>query len=178
MPIACLSRKCESTNIFGPCRALLGNSQLRGFAMRSAQRPTLVRPKVSFGIRLKSTYPLSSGRVLPPYRMLLGALVPWIGGAVLVGAFDSVEGPFSVGGLFAYGNEADPVASGLGVKVHPHVLRHACGFALANKGHETRALQACLGHRNIQHTVRYTELAPDRFKDFWRQELGWIKSSP
>jgi site-specific recombinase XerD len=48
------------------------------------------------------------------------------------------------------------------------VLRHACGFALANKGHDTRALQAYLGHRNIQHTVRYTELSPDRFKDFWR----------
>jgi site-specific recombinase XerD len=42
------------------------------------------------------------------------------------------------------------------------------GFALANKGHDTRALQAYLGHRNIQHTVRYTELSPDRFKDFWR----------
>ena len=44
----------------------------------------------------------------------------------------------------------------------------ACGFALANKGHDTRALQAYLGHRNIQHTVRYTELSPGRFKDFWR----------
>jgi len=51
---------------------------------------------------------------------------------------------------------------------NPHMLRHACGFALANAGHDTRALQAWLGHRNIQHTVRYTELAPDRFKDFWR----------
>ena len=50
----------------------------------------------------------------------------------------------------------------------PHMLRHACGFALANKGHDTRALQTYLGHKNIQHTVRYTELAPDRFKDFWR----------
>ena len=53
-------------------------------------------------------------------------------------------------------------------KPHPHMLRHACGFALASKGHDTRALQAYLGHRNIQHTVRYTELSPDRFKDFWR----------
>jgi site-specific recombinase XerD len=43
------------------------------------------------------------------------------------------------------------------------MLRHACGFAVANKGQDTRALQAYLGHRNIQHTVRYTEL-----KDFWR----------
>jgi integrase len=49
-----------------------------------------------------------------------------------------------------------------------HMLRHGCGYALANAGHDTRALQAWLGHRNIQHTVRYTELAPDRFKDFWR----------
>src|SRR5262249_24546110 len=50
----------------------------------------------------------------------------------------------------------------------PHMLRHACGFKLANDGHDTRALQHYLGHKNIQHTVRYTEMAPDRFKDFWR----------
>src|SRR5947207_2500205 len=42
--------------------------------------------------------------------------------------------------------------------VHPHMLRHGCGYALANAGHDTRALQAWLGHKNIQHTVRYTEL--------------------
>ena len=59
-------------------------------------------------------------------------------------------------------------AAELGFKTHPHMLRHACGFALANKGHDTRALQAYLGHKNIQHTVRYTELSLDRFKDFWR----------
>ena len=52
--------------------------------------------------------------------------------------------------------------------VHPHMLRHACGYALANRGHDTRALQAYLGHKNIQHTVRYTELSPTRFRDFWR----------
>lgn len=56
----------------------------------------------------------------------------------------------------------------LGFPVHVHMLRHACGFALANKGHDTRAIQDWLGHRSIQHTVRYTELAPTRFKDFWR----------
>ena len=59
--------------------------------------------------------------------------------------------------------------AGLGFKAYPHMLRHACGYALANKGHDTRALQAYLGHRNIQHTVRYTELTPTRFKDFWRE---------
>jgi len=52
--------------------------------------------------------------------------------------------------------------------IHPHMLRHACGFKLANDGHDTRAPQHYLGHKNIQHTVRYTEMAPDRFKDFWR----------
>ncbi len=59
------------------------------------------------------------------------------------------------------------VAAGLGLPVHPHMLRHACGFKLANDGQDTRAIQHYLGHRNIQHTVRYTELSADRFKDFW-----------
>lgn len=51
--------------------------------------------------------------------------------------------------------------------VHPHMLRHACGFKLANDGHDTRALQDYLGHRQIQHTVRYTEIAAGRFTRFW-----------
>jgi integrase len=59
-------------------------------------------------------------------------------------------------------------AAKLGIKVHAHMLRHACGYALANAGHDTRALQAYLGHRNIQNTTRYTALAQDRFKGFWR----------
>ena len=75
--------------------------------------------------------------------------------------------PFTTAG-FARMVERAGVEAKLGFPAHPHMLRHACGFALANKGHDTRALQAYLGHRNIQHTVRYTELSPDRFKDFWR----------
>jgi integrase len=59
-------------------------------------------------------------------------------------------------------------AAKLPFAVHPHMLRHACGFKLANDGHDTRSLQHYLGHKNIQHTVRYTEMSPDRFKDFWR----------
>ena len=58
-------------------------------------------------------------------------------------------------------------AAALGFPVHPHMLRHACGFKLANDGHDTRAIQHYMGHRNIQHTVRYTDLAPGRFKNFW-----------
>ncbi len=52
--------------------------------------------------------------------------------------------------------------------VHPHMLRHACGYKLAQAGQDTRAIQHYLGHKNIQHTVRYTQLSPDRFKEFWR----------
>ena len=58
--------------------------------------------------------------------------------------------------------------AGLPFQCHAHMLRHACGYALANAGHDTRSLQDYLGDRNIQHTVRYTELSPTRFKDFWR----------
>ena len=60
------------------------------------------------------------------------------------------------------------VAAKLGFKAHPHMFRHACGFRLANQRTDTRTLQAYLGHRNIQHTVRYTELSPTRFKNLWR----------
>jgi site-specific recombinase XerD len=82
--------------------------------------------------------------------------------------FTSERGaPFSTAGFARMVERARQAK--LAFKAHPHMLRHACGYALANKGHDTRALQACLGHRNIQHTVRYTELSPTRFKDFWRR---------
>ena len=79
--------------------------------------------------------------------------------------------PFTTAG-FARMVERAAKSASFGLKVHPHMLRHACGFALANAGHDTRALQAYLGHRNIQHTVRYTELAPDRFRNFWKADFG------
>jgi integrase len=83
--------------------------------------------------------------------------------------FTSERGsPFSTAGFAKLVARAGEAAK-LDFKVHPHMLRHACGFALANAGHDTRSLQAYLGHRNIQHTVRYTELSPTRFKDFWRR---------
>ena len=52
--------------------------------------------------------------------------------------------------------------------IHPHMLRHSCGFMYANMGKDTRSLQAFLGHRNINSTVRYTAMTPDRFR-------GWEK---
>jgi type 1 fimbriae regulatory protein FimB/type 1 fimbriae regulatory protein FimE len=82
--------------------------------------------------------------------------------------FTSERGvPFSTSG-FAHLVARAGKAAGIEFKVHPHMLRHACGFKLANDGHDTRSLQAYLGHKNIQHTVRYTELSPTRFKNFWR----------
>ena len=86
--------------------------------------------------------------------------------------FTSERGaPFSPAG-FARMIERAGIGAKLGFKAHPHMLRHACGYKLANDGHDTRALQAYLGHKNIQHTVRYTELAPTRFKRFLAQVIA------
>ena len=60
------------------------------------------------------------------------------------------------------------VNAGFKFTIHPHMLRHSTGFYLANKGIDTRAIQSYLGHANIMHTVKYTDLAPNRFKDFWQ----------
>jgi type 1 fimbriae regulatory protein FimB len=57
--------------------------------------------------------------------------------------------------------------AGLGSAVRPHMLRHSTGYKLANDAHDTRAIQHYLGHKNIQHTVRYTEMSPQRFNAFW-----------
>ena len=55
-----------------------------------------------------------------------------------------------------------------GFRSPQRVLRHSCGYKLANDGQDTRAIQHYLGHRSIASTVRYTKLAPDRFKGFWK----------
>lgn len=57
--------------------------------------------------------------------------------------------------------------AGIPFRVHPHQLRHACGYYLASQGHDTRAIQDYLGHKNIHHTVRYTQMSPKRFENFW-----------
>jgi len=75
--------------------------------------------------------------------------------------------PFSTRGFQAMVGRA-ATAAGFDMKIHPHMLRHSCGYKLANDGVDTRTIQGYLGHRSIQHTVRYTELAPTRFKSlFW-----------
>jgi integrase len=105
-----------------------------------------------------STHPLTGAELRALRRLQREVASPFV--------FVSERGsPFTVSG---FRRMIERAASGLAIKAHPHMLRHACGFKLANDGVDTRALQAYLGHRNIQHTVRYTELAPGRFKAFWR----------
>jgi integrase len=75
--------------------------------------------------------------------------------------------PFSTRGFQAMVERAGE-AAGFDMKLHPHMLRHACGYKLANDGVDTRTIQSYLGHKSIQHTVRYTELSPTRFKSLFR----------
>ena len=82
--------------------------------------------------------------------------------------FTSERGtPFTKRGFQAMVERAGD-ATKFDMKIHPHMLRHACGFKLANNGVDTRTIQAYLGHKSIQHTVRYTELAPTWFKSLFR----------
>ncbi|ENE3334789.1 tyrosine-type DNA invertase [Escherichia coli] len=60
--------------------------------------------------------------------------------------------------------------AGIKVNSHPHMLRHACGYALADRGVDTRLIQDYLGHRNIRHTVRYTASNAERFKNVWSKK--------
>jgi integrase len=78
-------------------------------------------------------------------------------------------GPMSVDGFQTLVRRISQAAA-LPFPVHPHMLRHACGFKLANDGHDTRAIQEWLGHKNIQHTTHYTQLTAKRFKDFWQND--------
>ena len=70
--------------------------------------------------------------------------------------------------MFNYLVAAIGQRAGLLLHVHPHMLRHSCGYALANQGRDTRLIQDYLGHKNVQHTVRYTRTAAARFEGLWR----------
>ena len=75
--------------------------------------------------------------------------------------------PLSVAGYQRMAARAGK-AAGFAFLIHSHMLRHSCGYKLANDGQDTRAIQHYLGHKSINSTVRYTALAPDRFKGFWK----------
>jgi type 1 fimbriae regulatory protein FimE len=111
---------------------------------------------------LPSTHPLTAGAIWARRRLKSRAPAD----AVYV-LLSERKGPLtdsSVRKMIAQAGEG----AALGFPVHPHQLRHSCGFKLANDKQDTRAIQLFLGHRNIQHTVKYTELAAGRFQDFWR----------
>ena len=110
-----------------------------------------------------STHPLTGTeiRALRKLKRLAGAS-PYV-------FLSERKGPLtdsSVRKMIAHAGEV----AALGFPVYPHQLRHACGYKLANDKQDTRAIQLFLGYRNIQHTVKYTELAAERFQDFWRDE--------
>jgi len=73
--------------------------------------------------------------------------------------------PFTRSGMAKMVERAGEEA-GFDFSVHMHMLRRACGYYYANRGEDTRALQLWLGHKSIQHTVRYSELSAERFKDW------------
>lgn len=75
------------------------------------------------------------------------------------------QGPLSINAVHKIVARAG-IEAGLEISTHPHMLRHGKGFELADRGIDTRAIQGYLGHKNIQHTVRYTQLASGRFKGF------------
>jgi site-specific recombinase XerC len=106
-----------------------------------------------------ATHPLT-GRELRALRRLQreqGSKSPFV--------FVSERGtPFSTQAMV----ERAARAAGFDMKIHPHMLRHSCGYKLANDGVDTRTIQSYLGHKSIQHTVRYTKLAPTRFKSLFR----------
>lgn len=79
--------------------------------------------------------------------------------------FKGQRGPMTPRG---FRNVCEAISKDTGVHLNSHALRHGCGYRLANAGRDTRSLQGYLGHKNIQHTVRYTELSPLRFRDFWK----------
>jgi type 1 fimbriae regulatory protein FimB/type 1 fimbriae regulatory protein FimE len=74
--------------------------------------------------------------------------------------------PFTVSGFGRMVQRAGEAAD-MPFQIHPHMLRHT-GYKLANDGQDTRAIRDYLGHQSIESTLRYTKLAPGRFKDFWR----------
>jgi site-specific recombinase XerD len=139
--------------------------------LRVSELVTLTWPQIDFaeGVihvrRVKngrpSTQPLRGGEI----RALRQLRRDWPVGQFVLQS--ERGGPWTAAG-FRKTLAAIGAAAGFPWLVHPHQLRHATGYKLANDGLDTRTLQQYLGHRSIQHTVRYTELAADRFAGLWQ----------
>jgi type 1 fimbriae regulatory protein FimE len=107
-----------------------------------------------------STHPLRGPELRALRRLLRNSSSPYV-------FTTERKGPLTTSAVRKITARSGEVAK-IGFPVHPHMLRHATGYYLANRGEDTRSIQAYLGHRNISHTVRYTELSPERFKGFWK----------
>jgi hypothetical protein len=139
---------------------------LRTFSLQATRSPRGMARSCSPGARSGPYSKVTS--IIPPYRRSPDARLQREQDPKSPFVFTSERGtPFTTAGFARMIERAGGTAD-LGFKAHPHMLRHACDYALANKGHDTRALQAYLGHRNIQHTVRYTELSPADSRVFGR----------
>jgi len=155
-----LDADCRSTMILMAFRHGLRASELCGLQWSDVEfeTATLHLRRAKGGIT--ATHPLLGDELRVLRNLKREAASPFV--------FVSERGaPFTVGG-HAKLIERAGIAAKLPFKAHPHMLRHACGYALANRSVDTRTLQSYLGHRSIQSTVRYTELAPGRFKNIWR----------
>jgi type 1 fimbriae regulatory protein FimE len=109
-----------------------------------------------------STHPLC-GPELRALRRLRREQLP-AGGYVFT---TERKGPLTASAVRKIMAEAGRAAE-ITMPLHPHMLRHSCGYKLAADGTDTRAIAAYLGHRRLENTARYTELAPGRFRDFWK----------
>ena len=88
--------------------------------------------------------------------------------------FTSQKGsPFTPNGVARMVERAGSKA-GLGFKAHPQMLRHACGYARANKGHDAKALQSYLGLKTIDYAVRYTKLPLNDGVAFVSREMSGV----
>lgn len=120
---------------------------------------------------IAGTHPIQGGRgqELRSLRALKRAMGDSITGAEPLGYIFRSErgGPLSADMVERIVARAGAIA-GLGFHVHPHMLRHGCGFKLANSGVDTRTIQAYLGHSQISSTVIYTALSAGRFKNLMR----------
>ncbi|MTD29415.1 tyrosine-type DNA invertase [Erwinia sorbitola] len=116
---------------------------------------------------LKTTHPLIESEIILLRKWLKerqnwrGADAPWIFLSQKGGQL-SRQQVYKM--LRSYG-----IKAGISITLSPHMLRHSCGYALANKGADTRLIQDYLGHRNIQHTVLYTSSNPERFIGVWQK---------
>jgi type 1 fimbriae regulatory protein FimB/type 1 fimbriae regulatory protein FimE len=115
--------------------------------------------------RVKRGHPAKHPLRGPPLRLLRELQRPYSDSPyVFVSKRKAPLSPRSIRAIVARTGQL----AGLPFVPHPHQLRHACGYYLASQGHDTRAIQDYLGHKNIQHTVRYTAMAPHRFESFWK----------